>query len=372
MFPYTIPFTVASAILFCASIAFAHSGGQAVAIFTEKPPVIDGVDDWPQEVWTEAQTHDMHMKPEDVPDWFLFPETSPNRISRGVIDDNNDLSVEFAFMFDQQWFYYIGKFVDDNVPDDLQSFEAENQGDLTGPQWTGPHTSMWWLEFDFEHDAPRTPEGNDDRQLALQPDCRYQPGDHFYALKPWTGEGQTEPACLENHGQNSVLGFENRFDPQCTSNMAANRTADGFIIEGKFNFQTLFEQSRKPNLPLPTDGTIWGFDSTATDVESKGGPREGAISWASSFENDNTTCILGDLRFVGMPEGNPTIIEFDPSLADVNADGVVDLFDLAVVASQFGGMGENLTADVTRDGVVNLFDLVFVGSRFGQRKVEAP
>ena len=294
MFKYTTLFIVALATLFSATFVFAHSGGEAVAIFTEVPPVIDGKDDWPAEVWAEAQEHDMHMKPEDVPDWFMFPETSPNRISRGVIDDNNDLSVEFAFMFDEEWLYYIGVFVDDNVPDDLNSNEVDNK---TGP--TDPATTQWWLEFDFEHDSPKKPKGNDDRDLAGVAGCLYQPGDHFWWLKPWTGEKQTKPACFENNGQNAVLGDRNLFDEECTSNMASQSTADGFIIEGKLRIKTMFEMSTKPDLPIPTDGTIWGFDSTAEDFDVKGEAREGAISWTSSFENDNTTCIFGDLLFVG-------------------------------------------------------------------------
>ncbi len=79
----------------------------------------------------------------------------------------------------------------------------------------------------------------------------------------WVGAGQTKPACFENNGQNAVLGDRNLFDEECASNMAAKRTADGFIIEGKLKFKTIFKQSTKPNLPIPTDGTIWGFDSTA-------------------------------------------------------------------------------------------------------------
>ncbi len=44
--------------------------------------------------------------------------------------------------------------------------------------------------------------------------------------------------------------------------------------------------------------------------------------------------------------------------ADVNGDGVVNIFDLTLVAQAFGKDG--LEADVNGDGVVNVFDLVFV------------
>ena len=51
--------------------------------------------------------------------------------------------------------------------------------------------------------------------------------------------------------------------------------------------------------------------------------------------------------------------------ADVNADGVVNIQDLTLVASRFGMEG-NDNADVNRDGVVNIADLVLVAWALGQ------
>ena len=50
--------------------------------------------------------------------------------------------------------------------------------------------------------------------------------------------------------------------------------------------------------------------------------------------------------------------------ADVNRDGVVNILDLVVIASQFGSAGPNLAVDVNGDGVVNILDLIFVAGRF--------
>ncbi len=51
---------------------------------------------------------------------------------------------------------------------------------------------------------------------------------------------------------------------------------------------------------------------------------------------------------------------------DVNGDGVVNVFDLVLIGSQFGKYGAGLAGDVNGDGTVNIFDLVIVGAHFGE------
>ena len=48
--------------------------------------------------------------------------------------------------------------------------------------------------------------------------------------------------------------------------------------------------------------------------------------------------------------------------ADVNADGVVNILDLTLVAQAFGT--DSRRGDVNGDGVVNVMDLVFVAGQF--------
>ena len=48
---------------------------------------------------------------------------------------------------------------------------------------------------------------------------------------------------------------------------------------------------------------------------------------------------------------------------DVNEDGVVNILDLTLVASNFGKTGENV-ADVNDDGIVNILDLALVAAAF--------
>ena len=56
-------------------------------------------------------------------------------------------------------------------------------------------------------------------------------------------------------------------------------------------------------------------------------------------------------------------LKLPPALpGDINGDGVVNIFDLTLVAQAFGKDG--LEADVNGDGVINVFDLVFVANQF--------
>ena len=55
--------------------------------------------------------------------------------------------------------------------------------------------------------------------------------------------------------------------------------------------------------------------------------------------------------------------ELPPMIADVNNDGLVNVLDLIVIASNFGRSGQN-EADVNGDGVVSILDLVLVAGMF--------
>lgn len=55
--------------------------------------------------------------------------------------------------------------------------------------------------------------------------------------------------------------------------------------------------------------------------------------------------------------------------ADVNSDGIIDILDLVLIASHFGGtVAEDQTPnpDVNGDGHINILDLVLVASHFGE------
>ena len=69
--------------------------------------------------------------------------------------------------------------------------------------------------------------------------------------------------------------------------------------------------------------------------------------------------------------GHTQDVNLDPlRAADVNADGVVNILDLAFIASHFDEaptVQQAPNPDINGDGTVNIFDLTLVASHFGKR-----
>jgi hypothetical protein len=80
-----------------------------------------------------------------------------------------------------------------------------------------------------------------------------------------------------------------------------------------------------------------------------------------------TICLILSPLTVGYTQDT----NFDPlSASDINADGVINILDLTLVAAHFGTTptaDQTLNPDANGDGIVNILDLTLVASHFGRR-----
>ena len=80
-----------------------------------------------------------------------------------------------------------------------------------------------------------------------------------------------------------------------------------------------------------------------------------------------TICLILSPLTVGYTQDT----DFDPlSASDINADGVINILDLTLVAAHFGEpptADQSLNPDANGDGIVNILDLTLVASHFGRR-----
>ena len=116
------------------------------------------------------------------------------------------------------------------------------------------------------------------------------------------------------------------------------------------------------------DGTDLGWESTVKDNSVTLTPIEGQELVHETFYVVRGTVRDGvgnetdlTLTFVAVkpPGAMPNALE-----ADINGDGVVNILDLVLVASNLGQTGQN-AGDVNGDGVVNILDLVKVAGALG-------
>ena len=98
-------------------------------------------------------------------------------------------------------------------------------------------------------------------------------------------------------------------------------------------------------------------------------PGDYPISVTATSKADNTmTAEVAITTTIEVPPPPPTpeVPPPPPTPWDVNGDGMVNIQDLVLVASEFGQSGESLKGDVNGDGSVNILDLVLVSSHFGE------
>ena len=120
----------------------------------------------------------------------------------------------------------------------------------------------------------------------------------------------------------------------------------------------------------PKDRTIRLWDArTGAHLRTLEG-HTGAVD-SVVFSPDGQTLASGSWDdTVLLWELTPASPEQEKTAEDINADGIVNIQDMVLVAANFGKHGENV-ADVNGDGVVNIMDLTLVAGAIGTA-AEAP
>ena len=147
------------------------------------------------------------------------------------------------------------------------------------------------------------------------------------------------------------------------------------------NIITLFEGLNAPAVSFSPDGTLLacGLEggTVLLDMETSWpiaifeepsiDPFDYLPVTSVSFSPDGKLLATGSIFFgVKLWDVASYLAQLEPEklAADVNGDGIVNILDLVVVASNFGQTGKNV-ADVDENGVVNILDLVRVAGALG-------
>ncbi len=81
--------------------------------------------------------------------------------------------------------------------------------------------------------------------------------------------------------------------------------------------------------------------------------------------------LIASLTLIGITSGHTQNVDFDAlSASDVNADGIVNILDLTLIATYFGQIptgNQPVAPDVNSDGTVDILDLTLVASHFGKK-----
>jgi hypothetical protein len=263
---------------------FAYSGGQATSRRTILPVVIDG--DLAEASWNAVKAEFTSQKIcADPQNWYQIKPGCGNntnkgglRVSRGQVDDDNDLSIFWMTLWDYEYLYFGFEVTDENCNNYNGPYEARS-GNFDG----------FIMVFDTRHDAPLIefpPHEFDTKAVSEQ--SENQPDDVFFAVAPLTDRGY--PAVFQQVTEKESPILNNPDN----GHLAAKRTDKGYNVEVRIPW-SVFESFYGGKL-TPEENLSMGFDVIFIDIDPiYDAPFGGAMAWSSDFEADNCPAVLGEL-----------------------------------------------------------------------------
>ena len=198
--------------------------------------------------------------------------------------------------------------------------------------------------------------------IALRAPASPINGSGAVAIITWQGKGVGQSALTFQHSQLARPG--GGVIPHTIRNGAiqvrAGSISGTVLLQGRANqSDTIVYLTREPCVVRPTQVVTPSVPSAVTDAQGhfEIAPEPGIN--AQCLQTIRPGYLVGQKS---APQGYVGTITLPGG--DVTGDDIINIFDLALVASQYGG-GDPL-ADVNADGVVNIFDLALVANNFGK------
>ncbi len=285
------------------------------------------------------------------------------------------------------------------------------------PNRTIANMSAWKQAITLEHLLTMTSglEWNDSWEFGLWPSddqvqfvldrsMTYEPGTVWRYCSG--GVHLLSAIINETAGDTNAFATEHLFDPLGISNYYWNKDPQGLPWGDAWLWMTPLDMAKFGYLYLHNgmwDGqqivpAEWVAESTRSRWWLGGYEGYGYLWWTNNqtYKYDSyhyDACGAEGQRIFVIPEYDMVVVftaNFDtngffeeedtllhnfillsriPTSGDLNVDWVVDIFDLVIIATQFGRPPppiSDMRADVNKDGTVDIFDIVIVSTNYGK------
>ena len=241
----------------------------------------------------------------------------------------------------------------------------------------------WWND-DYSYDTPVTLQSGRNILFVAVGVDRHAPMNCFFGF---------EPGLQYTLGRTSVNFTLSHTPVQEGDTFALNLTGENMLNLAGWQFNVAFDPKILQAVEvtegsfLKSDGGNAFFQSGRIEngkITGVSGARllDSGVSGSGSIVQirfkaiaEGNTSVTFNNHLFGTPSGDSIVVTLAPiqvsvkerSLpGDVNRDGLINIFDLIIVAQQLGKqVSADSSADVNGDGVVNIFDLTLVAQGIG-------